>query len=229
MSKPTRRAFDVSTAISTLKAGEHKAFVKAVQRFHAAFSVSLDLQACMCSVIALEKLSLEPAGETDGALGDALFTQAVISYCRAAHSTSSNRFMVGVTAAYDEDQKKMHKHITTIRDKSLAHSGRGESLWFDERVVLVETETRAGIVVVHKRMNFATTIVGALKGMLEVAIAHLSELQRERALELANLLDSVPSDLGAVIDRFPFDPEQFYSMSNDDFWGDKAFSTTRNE
>jgi hypothetical protein len=207
-----KRAFDLSKVIASLDEVKYKAFIKAVKALHAAFSVELDLEAARLSVTEVEQISNESVSDTLAHRANALLTHAVITYSRATHNKAISRYNVGVAGGYSSRLRQLHEQITELRDQCIAHFGSGDN-WNDERVVQLVKHGCHGVTVVHRRTNYRTETIDALKELLAAGIPHVRELQRQRSDELLALLVAADDNLRTLIARHEFDVHGFLGAS----------------
>ncbi|WP_457588333.1 hypothetical protein [Ensifer canadensis] len=199
-----KKAFDLSKVITNVDEAKHKAFIKAVKALHAAYSVELDLEAARISVAEVEQINNEALSDALSHRANALLTHAVVIYSRATHNKAVTRYNVGITGAYSSRQKQLHKQITRLRDKCIAHFGPGEN-WNDERVVQLYKHGSHGVTVVHRRTNYRAETIDALKELLAAGIPHVQHLQRQRSDELLDLIGAADENLAALIRQHEFE------------------------
>ena len=215
-----------SLAQDLRESGLHHALVKAIDRAAAAGSIREDLRTALDSlrqIVAIQDRA--PADHVDRPLHDetiltgALFTQAVVLYARATETQGDRPKLLG-EAKLDTVQRATHDEAMNMRNKVVAHFGRGDALLdgplIKEAVVLslyLDGERK------KKRIGAYTTraankvaFAARLAALLEVRLAEVADrYQRlfdavDHELEAAATVDS---DLGRSLPRFGFDPEGF--------------------
>ncbi len=220
-----QRVFDLTSAAAVLAANpKAEPFIKAVRKFQSTISVSTDLAEVKKSVEELQKMR----EDVDGHIARALLTHAVVVYSRASHTKAIERYDVGVIGAYSPQQREAHKVIVNLRDKVLAHFGPGGG-WHDERVLYLEQDHGDAITAVHHRVNSDSMVFDILEYLLEAAIPYVKDKEVDRAKEIDAELIKAP-ELFKLIDRIPFDVEEFYKDvpgGIENFWGPKGFVTER--
>lgn len=220
--KLVNRAFNLTAAAKLLEGRPDGAqFVNAVKKFQSAVSVSTDLDEVKQSIDELRSLK-GAAGKS--AILRALLVHAVIVYSRATHTSAVDRYNVGVTGAYSAAERKLHRLIVDLRDKSLAHFGSSNG-WYTETVLYLLQPGGDAITAVHQRTDSDSIIFDGLDHLLGLAIPYVGEKVKDRALEIDAALASSPQ-LFKVIDQLPFDVEEFYGPGSDAakrFWQSKPF------
>ncbi|UIK04770.1 hypothetical protein [Neorhizobium galegae] len=214
-----QRVFDLTSAAAVLAANpKAEPFIKAVRKFQSAISVSADLVEVKKSVEELQKMREDV--DDHGHIARALLIHAVVVYCRASHTKAIERYDVGVVGAYSPQQREAHKVIVNLRDKVLAHFGPGGG-WHDERVLYLEQDHGDAITAVHHRINSDSMVFDILENLLETAIPYVKDKEVDRAKEIDAELTKAP-ELFKLIDRIPFDVEEFYKDVTggiQNFWG----------
>jgi len=218
---------DLTTLARDLRGSDrHPALVKAIDRAAAAGSVREDLRTALDSlrqIIAIQDRS--PADREAGSLHDetvltgALFTQAVILYARATETQGDRPKLLG-EAKLDADQRAIHDEAMDLRNKVLAHFGRGEALLdgplVKEAVVLslyLDGDRR------KKRVGTYTTraahkvaFSARLASLLEVRLGEIADRHQklfdavDAELEAAAAADP---ELGRSLPQYPFDTDRF--------------------
>lgn len=218
------RAFNLTAAARSLEANpDAKVFVNAVKKFQSAVSVSLDLAEVKQSVDELRRLKENSGGE--GTVVRALLVHAVIVYSRATETSALDRYNVGVTGAYSEKTKKLHRQIVDLRNKAIAHFGWGNG-WYDESVLYLEQSSGNAITAVHQRTNSDSLVFDALSELLEIAIPYVKGKEKDRAMEINDELARSPH-LFDSIEGLPFDVEAFFRQdprAAAQFWRPTAFT-----
>jgi hypothetical protein len=215
-----------SLARNLRDSGRHSALVKAIDRAAAAGSIREDLRTALDSlrqIVAIQDRS--PADVNDHAMRNetlltgALFTQAVVLYARATETQGDRPKLLG-EAKLDSAQRKTHDEAMDMRNKVVAHFGRGNAMTdgplVKEAVVLslyLDGERR------KKRIGSYTT-----RAAHKVAFAaRLAALLETRLTEVADryqkLFDAVDAeletaaandtDLGRSLPSFGFDADLF--------------------
>jgi|TARA_B100000378_G_scaffold271550_2_gene262202 hypothetical protein len=218
---------DLTSLARTLRdSGKHSSLVKAIDRAAAAGSVREDLRTALDSlrqIVAIQDRTAPARG--DGSLHEetvvtgALFTQAVILYARATETQGDRPKLLG-EAKLDSAQRATHDEAMDMRNKVIAHFGRGE-LMIDgplvkEAVVLslyLDGERR------KKRVGAYTTraahkiaFAAWLAALLEVRLGEVADRYQklfdavDAELEAAATSDI---DLGRSLPGFEFDAELF--------------------
>ena len=222
-----QRVFDLTAAASELSANPRaEPFIKAVRKFQSAISVSNDLAQVKESVDELQKMRDDVSGSAH--IARALLTHAVVVYSRASHTKAVERYDVGVIGAYSPEQREAHKIIVTLRDKVLAHFGAGGG-WHDERVLYLKEDHGDAITAVHHRVNSDSMVFDILENLLNSAIPYVKDKEVDRAKEIDDELAKAP-ELFKLIDRIPFDVEDFYKNvpgGIENFWGPRGFVAER--
>lgn len=114
--------------------GRHPALVKAVHRAAAAGSIREDLRTALDSlrqiVVIQDRAPTEPPIDSlhdETVLTGALFTHAVVLYARATETQGHRPKLLG-EAKLDAAQRATHDEAMVLRNKVVAHFGRGETL-----------------------------------------------------------------------------------------------------
>lgn len=207
-------------------AGRHPALVKAIDRAAAAGSIREDLRTALDSlrqIIAIQDGSgfepRESSRHDETVLTGALFTQAVVLYARATETQGDRPKLLG-EAKLDPDQRATHDEAMDMRNKVIAHFGRGETL-FDgplvkEAVVLSlyldgdRRKTRIGAYTTRAAHKVAFS--ARLAALLETRLNEIAD-RYQRLFDAANAeLEAAAKadpDLGRDLKRFEFDVDAF--------------------
>jgi hypothetical protein len=115
--------------------GRHAALVKAIDRAAAAGSIREDLRTALDAlrqIVDIQDRSVSEPSENsrhdETVRTGALFTQAVVLYARATETQGDRPKLLG-EAKLDTDQRATHDEVMDVRNKVIAHFGRGESLF----------------------------------------------------------------------------------------------------
>jgi hypothetical protein len=180
-------------------------------------SIWHDLEDALNSLIVLGDVMAREASrrpedheESDAIIGQALFTNALVLYCRV-HGSHKGRVAFS-PAPHDERQKAAHQRITALRNRGVAHyenaSGVGDTPWADDRIVYETERDRGRIAYPFARHNYRALDVSDLVELVQIAA---TEAARRRAIaegELAAEIEGLSSDakfLQAVTEAV-FDP-----------------------
>ncbi|KQQ38328.1 hypothetical protein ASG19_04550 [Rhizobium sp. Leaf306] len=226
-SKPARKAFDLTEAVEHLPELHQQQFVKAVLRYHAVVSVSLDLKSTHATLEAFHHQQKNRSDPYRSQIGAALLTSAVVTYARATHTKAITRFKVGIEKCYSPEQKLVHDSIVELRNRCLAHFGPGEDRWHDERVIYLDSPLGIAVTSVHHRTNFDLDVIAGLSDLLETAIPYARLLEAERASELSIQIHLISTDARDVVRAHEFDIAKFFNKSQEaikGFWRDTGFA-----
>lgn len=206
--------------------GRHPVLVKAIDRAAAAGSVREDLRTALDSlrqIVAIQDRASE--GRVDDSLhGEtvvtgALFTQAVVLYARATETQGDRPKLLG-EAKLDPDQRATHDEAMDMRNKVIAHFGRGETLLdgplVKEAVVLSlyldRDRRKARIGAYTTRAAHKVAFSARLAALLEIRLNEIAD-RYQRLFDAANAeLDAAGKadpDLGRDLKRFAFDVDTF--------------------
>ncbi|MCZ4343799.1 hypothetical protein O4H52_19470 [Sphingomonadaceae bacterium G21617-S1] len=218
---------DLTSLARTLRdSGRHPALVKAIDRAAAAGSIREDLRTALDSlrqIVAIQDRA--PADHANRPLHDetvatgALFTQAVVLYARATETQGDRPKLLG-EGKLDSAQRATHDEAMDMRNKVVAHFGRGDAMTdgplVKEAVVLslyLDGERR------KKRVGAYTTraahkaaFAARLAALLETRLGEVADRYQklfdavDAALETAATNDT---ELGQSLPSFGFDPDLF--------------------
>jgi len=206
--------------------GRHPVLVKAIDRAAAAGSVREDLRTALDSlrqIVAIQDRASE--GRADDSLHDetvvtgALFTQAVILYARATETQGDRPKLLG-EAKLDAGQRATHEEAMDLRNKVVAHFGRGEALLdgplVKEAVVLSlyldGQQRRKRIGAYTTRAAHKVAFSARLAALLEVRLAEVADRYQKLFDAVDAELESAATadpELGRSLPRFGFDADQF--------------------
>lgn len=215
-----------SLARSLRDTGRHPALVKAIDRAAAAGSVREDLRTALHSlqqIVALQ--DRDRAEREDGSLNDetvatgALFIQAVILYARATETQGDRSKLLGEAKLSSAD-RATHDEAMVLRNKVIAHYGRGEELSdgpiVKEAVVLSlyrdGARRRKRVGVYTTRAAHKVAFAARLAALIETRLAEIADKyqklfdESDAALETAAGADT---ELGRSLPDFGFDPDRF--------------------
>lgn len=197
-------------------------FTKRVRSAVSAVSVRSDLKRATEMMRACEALSrtasTAPAAASvsreEAATIQALFSQAVILYCRATHSGSKGRNKLQITNHLQPDQRALHERFTGQRDRYFADYEDGLG-WEEHNAVLaLDIEVRMmALSYPHATAYLRQDDAEQFEQLLERAylIAHQQQEKMSRRLneELNGLLERRPDFLN-LLRSTRFDPESFF-------------------
>jgi hypothetical protein len=222
-----RRAFDLAAGTERLVGPKYESLRKSIQIALATESTYLDLQEVEASVQGLIALGKNAEKAMASAMGRALLTHAVVIYARASH-TQTNRFKIGIEGAYSPEQKESHHSVLDLRNKNIAHFGKGQHDWHNEKLVYLDLVDKAALTFAHKRTNVDYGIVFVLKDLVASALAYVEPRKREAADRVdSELLKLTPTEVALVL-SVPFEPADFFGIEEDKFWENDSFSSEKN-
>lgn len=191
-------AFDLKALRARLKSGRYSSLVKLIDQVSAHSAIQMDLQRaalCLSQIRRVEAAaSLQKFTDEMGLVTQSLFVNAIFLYTRAIHSRPISRMFVGVEGKYSAAQKDVHRSLTYLRDKCLAHYGPGEiseeDQWVDDRVIYIPNDGQK-IQYPFVRYDHHGLITAGLSDLIETAgpaivVARLG-LERKLLVELEAL------------------------------------------
>lgn len=206
--------------------GRHPALVKAIDRAAAAGSIREDLLTALSAlrqIVAIQDRRVsEPRNNTrhdETVLTGALFTQAVVLYARATETQGDRPKLLG-EAKLDPEQRATHEEAMDLRNKVIAHFGRGETLLdgplVKEAVVLSlyldgdRRKTRLGAYTTRAahKVAFAARLACLLETRLNEIADRYQRLFDAANAELETAGKADPS-VGHDLKRFEFDVDAF--------------------
>ncbi|MGR9345831.1 hypothetical protein ACU8NW_14605 [Rhizobium leguminosarum] len=220
-----RYAYDLTQVKNSLKGhGDLVDYCGAIHRLGVALSTLTELQDATLALDAIAEIHTDP--EALQVVSAALMSHAIMSYCRATHSSGKGRKKVGATKKYTSDQHKKHMAIADLRDQVIAHAGvptKGHGLkWLDERVVVKVVEDAEVYSFSRNRANYLAATIADLRELLAVATATVEKVTEERSefLNALNLKHISDERVIAALSDSPFDPYAFHGVGQlaDAFW-----------
>lgn len=218
---------DLTSLARSLRAsGRHPGLVKAIDRAAAAGSIREDLRTAHGSLRQIVAIQDRSSAEGNGgALRDetlltgALFTHALVLYARATETQGDRPKLLG-EAKLDANQRATHDEAMDLRNKVIAHFGRGEALLdgplVKEAVVLSlyldgdRRKTRIGTYTTRAAHKVAFS--GRLAVLLETRLSEITT-RYQHLFDTANSeLDAAGKadpDLAQDVRRFEFDVDAF--------------------
>ncbi|MCU0732869.1 MAG: hypothetical protein MUE84_14960 [Hyphomonas sp.] len=210
--------------------GRHAALVKAIDRAAALGSIRQDLLTALDAlrqIVAIQDRSVsDPRNNTrhdETVLTGALFTQAVVLYARATKTQGDRPKLLG-EAKLHPDQRATHEEAMDLRNKVIAHFGRGESM-FDgplvkEAVVLslyLDGDRRKSRIGVYTtRAAHKVAFSARLAALLETRLNEIAD-RYHRLFDAANAeleaAGQADPGLGRDLKRFEFDVDAFSASS----------------
>ncbi|QHD69614.1 hypothetical protein GS397_22945 [Sphingobium yanoikuyae] len=187
-----------------------------------AVSVRSDLKRAMEMMSACKALSRmaqtassEQAIDREGAATiQALFTQALVLYCRATHSGSKGRHKLQITNHLNPELRIIHDRVTDLRDRYLMHF-EDSSGWEEHRAVLA-LDIEAGMMALSYPHASAYIRQGDAEDFERLLVFGYNISNREQAAmskrvneELNSLFERRP-DFLEMLRATPFSPESFF-------------------
>ncbi|MBY5850585.1 hypothetical protein [Rhizobium ruizarguesonis] len=200
-----------------------------IEEFEAAASILRDLRAAEASLRTLEAIQLTPEMRVDFA--QALFTHAVLCYCRATVSETNARRRINVdTKAFTPEQFKKHLDIKNLRSTAMAHYHKGlgkhGDIWVHDKVAMRPVDGRLSSIDIFKRTNYRADAAHDLFELLTVAISYVSSERMRRKTSLDEAIAVAITKDEAFVERLKahsFDPDVFFQglgKPPDEFWQD---------
>ncbi|MGO6966583.1 hypothetical protein [Rhizobium leguminosarum] len=230
-----RKAFDLTALADEFErrrnAGDSR-FEKyrvLIEEFEAAGSILRDLRAAELSLRTIEAIQSSQEMRMD--FGQALFTHAVLCYCRATISRADARRRIDVDKkAFTPEQFKKHLDIKNLRSTAMAHYhkglGRHGDIWVDDRVAIRPVDGRISSIDIYKRTNFRADAAHDLFELLTAAISYVSSERIRRKTSLDEAIAVAITKDEAFLDRLKahsFDPDLYFQglgKPSDEFWQD---------
>ncbi|MHC2360536.1 hypothetical protein [Rhizobium leguminosarum] len=200
-----------------------------IEEFEAAASILRDLRAAEESLRTIEAIQSSP--EMRVRFGQALFTHAVLCYCRATISETNARRRINVDKkAFTPEQFKKHLDIKDLRSTAMAHYhkglGRHGDIWVDDRVAIRPVDGRISSIDIYKRTNFRADAAHDLFELLTAAVSYVSSERIRRKTSLDEAIAVAITKDEAFLDRLKahsFDPDLYFQglgKPSDEFWHD---------
>jgi hypothetical protein len=200
-------------------------FSEVAKRVHSAvsaISVRSDLKRATemmsaCKALSRMAQSTTPEGGIDregAATIQALFTQALVLYCRATHSGSKGRHKLQITNHLDPELRILHDRVTDLRDRYLMHF-EDSSGWEEHRAVLAVNidEGMMALSYPHAsayiRQGDASDFERLLATAYNISDQQHAKMSQRLNEELNGLFERRPDFLD-ILRTTPFAPETFF-------------------
>jgi hypothetical protein len=223
--------YDLAAALPALIAtGRYGALVEHVERAIWTGSAHEDLSAARDALRLLRRLTKEVGFDERfeererPTMAGALFSHAIILYARATHTrpVQGERNAWFGEGQLKGENRRVHKEVTGLRDKVVAHFGRGKHLAegpiVKETLVLRPAERGVFLTFYSSRAQNRGALAASFLALTEevLALAYNATQARyaEIGAELKNAALAGDRELLALLNRFPFDPSA-YSMHPD--------------
>jgi hypothetical protein len=203
---------------------EYKTFKGAVERLHSAISALHDLEQAHAYINILVKHTSKfgevsnerNQSDFDANLGGALFTSAVIAYCRAMHTKPISGRWPGLAKLIAPEWRAMDRRILTVRNEALAHKGPGgEDYWNREAVVLwVDPPDQSGISVAMTNFYYKHDLIEGMFHMLVGIKPLIKEEIEKRNVDMKRIMNVILSsdgDFSQILLLSRFDPHKFFT------------------
>jgi hypothetical protein len=242
--------FDLVAALPDLDAvPEYKELGTAIRKLRSLYAVMPDLETARSAIDLL--MSMPPGkhephslAKKNTLIADSLFTNAVISYCRAVHTpAASDRWRVIKDTHLSSEERKQHRLITELRDKVVAHHGYGESHpevpWLKDTLTFRVSPGRLSIRGAWIRLNTSIPATEALNLLTARALARAQELEPAMRNAVGEAFAKADQGGGAfreIVTRTKFDGPTFFgdhpgwNVHTSDFDlspGDQTFSRSK--
>lgn len=216
-----KEGFDLTRAFADLAINDpkHGPIVQTLRGLESAVSIHHDLVEAKEALEVAGSLDISRNGHSAGELVqlEALFTHALMLYCRAVHSSTHARLKLDVLGRYTAEEKRNHKILVALRDQVVAHFGKGLDLtggpWNEDHVVLWRHRGRYSYTYPSRRTAHKGKIAGMLMELLDTAIARIIVYgtdKQDRLMALLNPLLDTDDALREMVMAHPFDIIGFF-------------------
>lgn len=223
-----RAAIDLTEVAHKLdKLGNKQKFrpvISAIKRYQSAWSIWVDLSTSKKALEAIEDIQdIDPLRQS---FADALMTQAIMMYSRAAIAKQDGRNAVEVRQKLPPDLAKTHHEIDALRDTVTAHygvpSGHYAQQWANERLVTkITPDGKNETVFVFNRANYLADLANDMYQLVLAALDIVwSELTVRKAKMNGCLESAMDVELSRIIFATRFDPRSIYRSEQhiEEFW-----------
>jgi hypothetical protein len=216
--------FDLTRAFADVKMNDPKLgpIIQVLRGLESAISTHKDLAEAKEAFEAAGSIDLsdKEKSETELVRLEALFTHALMLYCRAVHSSSKARVKLDVLGSYSEEQKLSHKSVVALRDQVVAHFGKGIDIaggpWNEDHVVLWRGRGRYTYSYPSRRAAHKSRVANALCELIDAAtdriVAYAIDRQN-RLMTLLNPLLATDSEVQRRIAVHRFDEHEFFGKA----------------
>jgi hypothetical protein len=202
---------------------EYCIFEERVRRYGDAMSILADLADARRMLDALArpeptKASSAAADRDRHVTANALLSQAIILYARAAKSRSRHRTFVPLQRGMPPELRLIHDKVVQLRDDAIAHfgpgTGPGGRHWAKETVVLRIDGSVATLVLPYSRSTYQDDLAHQLGILVDHCTTKIWDICSDRAdllLKEGTRLLHFEADFGARLRAAEFDLKGFFN------------------
>lgn len=209
-------------------------FAGKIRRSRDLHSLCTDLVMGLESLGALEEQLAIPTDPNDHIkliTESALLNNAIILYVRATKTDSDERGGFDLRSRFNDAQRAIHKELTDLRDKAIAHFGSGGSYggeWQAELVILQIRGAEARPGVVTRRQTIDRKLLQRMHPQIETALTLLREVYHEKLHEMTDEINKAvrnDPDFHKEIEPHPLNLDVFMKSSDAEDAARASFDT----
>lgn len=154
--------------------------------------------------------------DADAVLTAAWFSQAVVSYGRAAIAGPKTKNSTPIFKGLPEECRLIHNRIKRVRNKCIAHTEADDDDWSKVTAVLGVGVGGWAVTYTYSDTNFRSLNALEFKHLCKVAIEITeSQIEKARAHITSMIMEHVDPKALAVLEGFKFDPVDFFGNHED--------------